>query len=121
MSVPCTFPTLRGEYSISVGWSTSAPIVRMSRSTEIGGRAREFWKRGSFGLDAACITGFDRGEASGRGVERSFAGWFGSADGEVDDDGILGCRSSGNSIDVIHCAECGAPYSSESFANLEFN
>ena len=42
-------------------------------------------------------------------------------DGEVDDDGILGCRSSGNSIDVIHCAECGAPYSSQSFANLEFN
>ena len=42
-------------------------------------------------------------------------------DGEVDDDGILGCRSSGHSIDVIHCAECGAPYSSQSFANLEFN
>jgi hypothetical protein len=40
--------------------------------------------------------------------------------GEVDDDGILACNS-GNSIDVIHCAECGAPYSSESFANLEFN
>jgi hypothetical protein len=42
-------------------------------------------------------------------------------DGEVDDDGILGCRNSGNSIDNIHCAECGAPYSTESFANLEFN
>ena len=34
-------------------------------------------------------------------------------DGEVDDDGVLGCRSS--------CAECGAPYSSENFANLELN
>jgi hypothetical protein len=42
-------------------------------------------------------------------------------DGEVDDNGIPGCRNSGNSIDVIHCAECGAPYSTESFANLEFN
>ena len=42
-------------------------------------------------------------------------------DGEVDDDGILGCKSSGHSIDVIHRAEYGAPYSSESFANLEFN
>jgi dissimilatory sulfite reductase (desulfoviridin) alpha/beta subunit len=41
--------------------------------------------------------------------------------GEVDDDGILGCKSSGNSIDNIHCAECGAPYSSKNFANLEFN
>jgi hypothetical protein len=41
--------------------------------------------------------------------------------GKVDDDGTLGCRNSGNSIDNIHCAECGAPYSSQSFANLEFN
>jgi hypothetical protein len=41
-------------------------------------------------------------------------------DGEVDD-GVLGCRNSCNSIGSIHCAECGAPYSTESFANLEFN
>jgi len=26
-----------------------------------------------------------------------------------------------NSIGGIHSTECGAPYSSESFANLEFN
>ena len=42
-------------------------------------------------------------------------------DGGADDDGILACRNSLNSIDVIHCAECGAPYSIESFANIEFN
>jgi hypothetical protein len=41
-------------------------------------------------------------------------------DSEVDD-GTLACRGSGNSIDVIHCPECGAPYSSEFFASLEFD
>jgi hypothetical protein len=41
--------------------------------------------------------------------------------GEVDDEGVLGCTSSGNSIDGISCAECGASHSTDDFANLEFN
>jgi hypothetical protein len=36
----------------------------ISRSTKIGKREREFWKRGSCELGAMCITDFNRGEAS---------------------------------------------------------
>jgi hypothetical protein len=42
-------------------------------------------------------------------------------DGEVDDEGVLTCKSSGNTIDNIHCARCGAPYSAASFSNLGFD
>jgi hypothetical protein len=41
-------------------------------------------------------------------------------DGEVDDTGLINCKSSGSTIENIHCAACGAPYSSECFANFEF-
>jgi hypothetical protein len=41
--------------------------------------------------------------------------------GEVDSKGALRCTSPSNSIVTVHCADCGAPYSSKSFARLEFN
>jgi hypothetical protein len=37
----------------------------MSCITKIGGREREFWKGGSCGLDASCITDFESGEPGG--------------------------------------------------------
>jgi len=40
--------------------------------------------------------------------------------GPVGDDGWLLCTHTGTSIEIIHCADCGAPYSSKSFAGLEF-
>ena len=42
-------------------------------------------------------------------------------DGEVDDQGVLTSKSSGNTIDCIHCARCGVPYSAAHFRNLEFD
>jgi hypothetical protein len=59
-------------------------LWRISHSTKIGKREGEFWKRDGFRDHADWMrrasrisTGERRAE---RGVERSFAGWFGSAD-----------------------------------------
>jgi hypothetical protein len=40
--------------------------------------------------------------------------------GPVGDDGWLVCRLNRRSIEIVHCADCGAPYSSKNFAGLEF-
>jgi hypothetical protein len=50
---------------MAVVGDTNAPMVWMARRMKIGKRERQFWKRGSCGLDAACITDFNRGKASG--------------------------------------------------------
>jgi len=41
--------------------------------------------------------------------------------GEVDDEALLGCSNVWNSIESIRCADCGASYSTESFAEIIFN
>jgi hypothetical protein len=41
--------------------------------------------------------------------------------GEADDNGALHCTGYGDDVKNIHCVRCGAPYSSESFANFELN
>jgi hypothetical protein len=63
-NVLCVFVHMR-EYSMAVVGGTNAAMVWMSRIAKIGKKEREFWKRGSCGLDATCITDFNRGEASG--------------------------------------------------------
>ena len=42
-------------------------------------------------------------------------------DGVVDNTGVLRCANPSPSVATMHCADCGAPYSSKSFARLEFN
>ena len=41
--------------------------------------------------------------------------------GEVDDAGLLGCSNPWNAIEDIRCVDCRAPYSSVSFAGIDFN
>ena len=41
--------------------------------------------------------------------------------GAVDHNGVLRCANPSPSAATMHCADCGALYSSKSFARLEFN
>jgi hypothetical protein len=63
------FASICGEYSTTMNRRCRGPgserWVTVSQLTEIGKGERGNWKRGACGLDAACITDFNRGEASG--------------------------------------------------------
>lgn len=41
--------------------------------------------------------------------------------GELDDAGLLACTGAWNAIESIRCADCRVPYSTDSFAEIDFN
>jgi len=41
--------------------------------------------------------------------------------GEVDEAGLLGCTNAWSNIESIRCADCRASYSTDSFAEIDFN